>query len=32
MKLMGPMINKQMQAEVGHLADLKRDLEAGGAD
>jgi uncharacterized protein YndB with AHSA1/START domain len=32
MKLMSSMINKQMQTEVGHLADLKRDLEAGGQD
>jgi len=30
MKLMGGMIAKQMQGEVSHLADLKRDLEAGG--
>lgn len=27
MKLMSPVISKQMQTEVGHLADLKRDLE-----
>lgn len=30
MKLMGPVVGKQMQTEVGHLADLKRDLETGG--
>lgn len=30
MKLMGAVIAKQMQTEVGHLTDLQRDLEAGG--
>ena len=32
MKLMSPMVGKQVQTEVAHLADLKRDLEAGGQD
>lgn len=27
MKLLSPMVGKQMQTEVGHLAELKRDLE-----
>ena len=30
MKLMSPVISKQVQHEVGRLAALKRDLETGG--
>lgn len=30
MKLMSPMVGRQMESEVGHLAELKRDVEGGG--
>jgi uncharacterized protein YndB with AHSA1/START domain len=30
MKVVSPLVGKQMQSEVAHLVDLKRDMESGG--